>query len=340
MWFSFKGDKKLVCWRALLGSRMRVSQNYLSSSWHKKRNRMSVLAPWLLVSWQQNLRSSNVVVMKALNTLAWRGKVFCSYCCVLFMCFSARYSKLNGICYLSSFWELFWITLLRIKKKIRINTISPPPLQIKTTSCLSAFLFPSPSWRLVYYSTVCREDPNPQWTVAHLTFRLPSDKVILAVSSWQGLFFLGHKLFRDPFFHTCLSDCPSVVHAVLWCPHCWELPCKNAVPPFLAWLRAITWLRGWRCEAAFYICIISISSLFPQAKYDIFWLNDYWISFSVESLEKSLAPLHWPGQHPCNGPTVRYSERTVQWNFPCGTEPAAPWYACCKYTPFCAGRWS
>lgn len=44
--------------------------------------------------------------------------------------------------------------------------------------------------------------------------------------------------------------------------------------------------------------------LFSQVKYGIFWLNDYWISFSAESLDKSLAYLLWSGQHLCSRLTM------------------------------------
>lgn len=39
---------------------------------------------------------------------------------------------------------------------------------------------------------------------------------------------------------------------------------------------------------------------FFQVKYGTFWFNDYRTSFSIESLDKSLAHVHWPGQHPCS----------------------------------------
>lgn len=88
----------------------------------------------------------------------------CSYCWILFTWFSAHYSKLNDTCYLSSFWELFWITLLRIKKRIRASP--PPPNQ--TNLHLSDLLFSPPHWSLFCCCTVHSLDPKPQWAVTYL----------------------------------------------------------------------------------------------------------------------------------------------------------------------------
>lgn len=66
---------------------------------------------------------------------------------------------------------------------------------------------------------------------------------------------------------------------------------------------------------------------FFQVKYGTFWFNDYRTSFSIESSDKSLAHMHWPGQHPCSRLYQCVALHSDLWNFPCQTKPAAPWYA-------------
>lgn len=70
--------------------------------------------------------------------------------------------------------------------------------------------------------------------------------------------------------------------------------------------------RGWKCGVGFYICIIPISLSSPKQHMSCFDLVT--IGFpSLESLDKSPAHLHWPGQHPCSRLAECYSAWTMQW---------------------------
>lgn len=66
---------------------------------------------------------------------------------------------------------------------------------------------------------------------------------------------------------------------------------------------------------------------FSQVKYGTFWLNNCRTSSSIESLDKSLAHVHWPGQHPCSRLYLCVALHSDVWSSPCQTKPAAPWYA-------------